>query len=157
MVSGVDCWRNLRYLSSRTPAQGSRDPQWAQEPENRPKTRARIYHFILGTRRWELPPGRAESSVGGSAVGSFALLRAVRTGRAAARTTTWLSSNLVSIRIDNEAEKLQFGFGRFWVVFRPNLAPRPVLTDRARKMMQNAPKISPRDQFRGRGPDPREN
>ncbi len=54
---------------------------------------------------------------------------------------------LVSLRVGNANLNLYFGFGRFWVVFRPNLAPRPVPTGRARKMVQNAPKISPGDQF----------
>ncbi len=31
--------------------------------------------------------------------------------------------------------------------FRPNLVPRPIPTGRVRKMVQNAPKISPGDQF----------
>ena len=35
----------------------------------------------------------------------------------------------------------------FLAGFRPNLAPRPVPTGRARKMVQNAPKISPANQF----------
>ncbi len=36
-----------------------------------------------------------------------------------------------------------------WVLaaFRPNLAPRPVATGRARKMVQNEPMIRPGDQF----------
>ena len=37
--------------------------------------------------------------------------------------------------------------GRFWVGFRLNLAPRPVPTGRARKMVRTSPNIKPGDQF----------
>ncbi len=38
-------------------------------------------------------------------------------------------------------------FIRFLVGFRPNLAPRPAPTGRARQMVQHAPKVSAGDQF----------
>ncbi len=44
LVSGADLSCNLHYFSSRSRSRGSRAPPWA---ENRPKTRDRIYHFIL--------------------------------------------------------------------------------------------------------------
>ncbi len=55
--------------------------------------------------------------------------------------------NLVSLRIRDGKYNLYFGFGRFWAVFWPYLAPRPVPTGRARNMMQNAPAIRPGGQF----------
>ncbi len=34
LVSGADSWRDLRYLSRRSPSQGSRDPPWAPRVQN---------------------------------------------------------------------------------------------------------------------------
>ena len=42
---------------------------------------------------------------------------------------------------------LQFSLRRFYVVFPPNLAPRPLQTGQARKMVQKVPKISTGDRF----------
>ncbi len=44
-------------------------------------------------------------------------------------------------------KNLWFEFRSFSVISRPSLAPRPVPTGQARKMMQHAPKISPGDQI----------
>ena len=67
--------------------------------------------------------------------------------------------SVASLRIGNENCNSHFGFGKLRAGFRPNPVPRPVPTGRARKMMQNAPKIGPGDQLPGRfvansGPDP---
>ena len=51
---------------------------------------------------------------------------------------------LTHLMIGNQNYNLYFGF---LDGFRPNLAPRPVPTGRARKTKQNAPKISLGDQF----------
>ncbi len=51
--------------------------------------------------------------------------------------------NLPSLRKGTNNESCSYGFGRFRAGFRPNWAPRPVPTGRARKMVLNAPKISP--------------
>ncbi len=44
LVSGFDFWCNLYYFWSRGRFRGSRGLPWA---ENRPKTRGRLYQFIL--------------------------------------------------------------------------------------------------------------
>jgi hypothetical protein len=43
----ADLWCYLHYFSSRSRSRGSWGPSLAPGAENRPKTRARIYHFIL--------------------------------------------------------------------------------------------------------------
>jgi hypothetical protein len=67
--------------------------------------------------------------------------------------------SVASLRIGNENCNSHFGVGKLRAGFRPNPVPRPVPTGRARKMMQNAPKIGPGDQLPSRfvansGPDP---
>ncbi len=51
---------------------------------------------------------------------------------------------LVTIKPRNKKMNLSFDLS---VISRPNLAPRPVPTGQARKMVQNAFKISSGDQF----------
>ncbi len=58
-------------------------------------------------------------------------------------TTRQSETNLISLSVGHENYNLHFGFGRFWAGLRPNLAPRPVPTGRALKMVQNAPQMSP--------------
>ncbi len=54
------------------------------------------------------------------------------------------NNNLLSLRISNKNYNCNFVF---LAGFRPNLAPKPLESGRARKMVQKSPKISPGDQF----------
>ncbi len=56
-------------------------------------------------------------------------------------------TKLSGSQVPGVSDRFCFCFWLFWAGFWPKLAPGPLSTGQARKMVQNAPKISPVDQL----------
>ncbi len=113
---------------------GRREPQGA---ENRPKTRGRIHNFIL-PKVFPVDPAAC----------NLATLQPCK-GSASGLGGRPLTSPQRHPEAYLRLEKVMQMIICIWLLvgFRPSLAPRPAPTGRVRKTVQNAPNISPGDQF----------